>query len=62
MKSKPATKETGARISCIATAMKADTHEIPISNFASDRHMPTARVIPLPLASSVIGVVTQSWN
>jgi hypothetical protein len=34
MKSKRATKETGARISCIATAMKADTQEIPISNFA----------------------------
>jgi hypothetical protein len=28
MKSKRATKETGTRISCIATAMHANTHEI----------------------------------
>jgi hypothetical protein len=34
MKSKRATKETGTRISCIATAMKANTREIPIINFA----------------------------
>jgi len=34
MKSKRATKETGTRISCIATAMKANTHEIQIITFA----------------------------
>jgi hypothetical protein len=33
MESKRATKETGARIYCIATATKATTHEMPISNF-----------------------------
>jgi hypothetical protein len=33
MKSKRATKETGSRIFCIATAMKANTHQIPIINF-----------------------------
>ena len=33
MESKRATKATGTRISCIATAMKANTHEIPITNF-----------------------------
>ena len=35
MKSKRATKETGTRIYCIATAIKANTHEIPIINFVS---------------------------
>ncbi len=34
MKSKRATKATGTRISFIATAMKANTHEIPGTNFA----------------------------
>jgi hypothetical protein len=33
MKSKRATKEPGTRIYCIATAMKANTHEIPNINF-----------------------------
>jgi hypothetical protein len=32
MNSKRATKETGIRIYCIATAMKANTHEIPNIN------------------------------
>ena len=34
MKSKRATKETGTRISCIATAMKASIPAVPILNFA----------------------------
>ncbi len=33
MKSKRATKAPGTRIYCIATAMKANTHEIPNINF-----------------------------
>jgi hypothetical protein len=34
VESKRATKETGACIYCVATVMKANTHEIPISNLA----------------------------
>jgi D-isomer specific 2-hydroxyacid dehydrogenase, catalytic domain len=33
MKSKSATKETGGRISCTTTAMRANTHETLITNF-----------------------------
>jgi hypothetical protein len=60
MESKRATKETGTRISCIATTMKANTHEIPNINLV--RRLARAErvsVIPMPLASSVICVVTQ---
>ena len=63
MKSKRATKETGTRISCIATAMKANTHEILNIDFV--RRLARAEpvsVIPVPLASSVICVVTQLWE
>jgi len=61
MKSKRATKEAGTRISCIATAIEANTHEILSINFARPTNLrPAAGVIPVPLASSVIWVVTQS--
>jgi hypothetical protein len=63
MKSKPATKETGAGIYCTATAMKPNPYEIPILTFARRRtDAGAASVIPVPLASSVIWVVTQSWD
>jgi hypothetical protein len=63
MKSKRATKETGTRISCVATAMKANTHKIPTGNFARRlTHAGPVSVIPVPFASSVICVVTQSWE
>jgi hypothetical protein len=60
MKSKRATKEIGTRIYCITTAIRANTHEIPSINFVSrlSRAEPVS-VIPVPLASSVICVVTQ---
>jgi len=60
MKSKRAAKETGPRISCIVTAMKAHTHEIPIGNFVRRlTHAGLVSVIRVPLASSVIWLVTQ---
>ena len=60
MKSMRATKETGTRISWIATAMKANTHEIPNINFVRRlTHAERVSVIPVPSASSVICVVTQ---
>jgi len=61
MNSKRATKETGTRIYRVATAMNANTHEIPSIDFL--RRLARAEpvsVIPVPLASSVIDVVTQS--
>jgi hypothetical protein len=62
VKSKRATKEPGTRIYCIATAMKANTHEIPIISFARRlTHAGPVSVISVPLASSVIYVVTQ-WQ
>jgi hypothetical protein len=63
MKSKRATKETGPRIYCITTVMEANTREIPFINFA--RRLTRAgpgSVILVARASSVIGVVTQSWG
>jgi hypothetical protein len=63
MKSKRATKETGTRIYCIATAMKANTHEILNINFV--RRLARAEPVSVnsvPLASSVICVVTQLWE
>jgi hypothetical protein len=59
MECKRATKATGARISRIATAMKAKTHEITNINFVTRlaRADPVS-VNPVPLASSVICVVT----
>jgi hypothetical protein len=63
MKSKRATKETGPRISCIQTAMQANPHEIPSRNFPRrTTHAGPVSVISVPLASSVICVVTQSWE
>jgi hypothetical protein len=63
VESKRATKATGTRISCIAAAMKANTHEIPIIDFASRLTLAEpVSVISVPLASSVICVVTQSWK
>jgi hypothetical protein len=64
MESKRATKEPSTRICRIAAAMKANTHEITNINFA--RQLASAdsvSVIPVPLASSVICVVTdlQEW-
>jgi hypothetical protein len=60
MKSKRATKEAGTRIYCIATAMQANTHETAIIHFARRlTHAGPVSVIPVPLASSVICVVTQ---
>jgi len=60
MESKRATKDTGTRISYMATAMKANTHEIPIINFPWRlTHAGPVGVIPVPFASSVICVVTQ---
>jgi len=60
MKSKRATKETGTRIYCIATAMKANTHEILNIDFV--RRLARAEPVSVnsvPLASSVICVVTK---
>ena len=56
-------KATGTRISCTATAMKANIHEILIINFANGlTHAGLVSVIPVPLVSSVICVVAQSWK
>jgi hypothetical protein len=60
VESKLATKETDAHISFLAIVMKANTHEILLSNFARRQHMPGSSVIPVALASSVICVVTRS--
>jgi pyruvate dehydrogenase (quinone) len=60
MKSKRATKEAGSHISCTATAMKADTHEIPLIDLSRRlTHAGPVSVIRVPFASSVICVVTQ---
>jgi hypothetical protein len=60
VESKRVTKETGTRISCVATALNANTHEMSIINLA--RRLTDAgpvSVIRVPLASSVILLVTQ---
>jgi hypothetical protein len=60
MKSKRATKGTTTRIFRIAPATKANTHDFPIINFARQLTHAAGSVIPVPLTSSVICVVTQS--
>ena len=61
MKSKRATKETGIVFSSIVTTMKANIHEITVIHFAEVTNIcRAASVIPLPPASSVTHVVTQS--
>jgi hypothetical protein len=63
MESKRATKERGTRISRIATATKTNTHQVPTINFPLRRiHAEPVSVITVPLASSVIYVVTQAWE
>src|SRR5713226_3390217 len=67
MKSKRATKETRTRISGIATAMKANTHEIPIIGFAGRlRHAggqchPCASCVKCHLCCHAI-VGTRPWS
>jgi hypothetical protein len=58
MQSKRATKEAGTGIYCIAIAMKATTQEIPDISLKCLAGAERASVIPVPLASSVICVVT----
>jgi len=43
---------------CIATAMKANPHEIPIVNSARRLTNGRVSVIPMPIASSVMAFVT----
>jgi len=50
-------------ISRIRHCEDANTHEIPIIKLReATKTCPAASVIPVPLASSVISVVTQSWE
>jgi hypothetical protein len=57
---KRAIKDKALVFSRIATAMKANTHETAIIHFARRlTHAGPVSVIPVPLASSVICVVTQ---
>jgi hypothetical protein len=64
MKSKRATKETGTRIYCIATAIKASPHEIPIIAFAT-RTAETRRAVSslwlLRQVSSVSSRKRRNW-
>ena len=63
MECKRTTKATGTRISYIATAMKANTHEIPIINFPwRTTQAGPVSVISVPLASSVICVSRNCRN
>jgi hypothetical protein len=59
MKSKRATKATGARISCSATAMKANTHEIPKISFVR-RLTPAGPVSSLCLLRQVSSLLSRN--
>ena len=57
MKSKRATKAAGTRISCTATAMKADTREIPLIDFSrrlTNAGRPVSSLCLLRQVSSVL--------
>ena len=60
MKSKRATKETGAHIYCVATAMRANTHEIRSLAPPGDSHLPGRSVSSLWLLRQVSPVSSRN--
>jgi hypothetical protein len=63
MESKRATKETGIPYLLDRNCDEDQYSRNPNDQLPRDEHPePGGSVIPVPLASSVIGVVTRSWN